>query len=252
MPFQRKVDSKDVQTKALHFTNLKEDISSLEFYQHNLKEKGISEKEFFDIQFLIQEEERIKLGRELHDNVNSLLAMAKLYINCIQVETLKGKNARNEAVSIIMSAIQNIRIISAELVASQKRDATLLQLIKDLLIKIRILDIFEIKFKHSRNNDLIKICPQRRLMLFRILQEQLNNIIKHSKAKHVNIELTCRDKKAVLIIADDGVGFDASKISVGTGMTNIYARVSQFDGLMKIKSSDGNGCILKILLPLPD
>ncbi|MBX3257904.1 MAG: hypothetical protein KF862_27485 [Chitinophagaceae bacterium] len=250
MPFERKMYSNPEPTSPLYCNGEKADVSSLDFYRRNLKGKGISEKEFLDIQLMIEEEERTKIGRELHDGVNSLLAVVKLYIDCIEVDTVKGMAAREQALSILTSAIDNIRIISAELVVSQKKDVSLLQLITDLVAKIKALGIFKISFKHSRNNDLTKICAQRRLMLFRIFQEQLNNIIKHSKAKHVDIRLICRSKKAVLMISDDGVGFDTSRAAAGTGMSNIYARIVKFNGAMEIKSAVGNGCALKVSLPL--
>lgn len=252
MPFEKNVRPKPAPDSSPDFEDPTPDISCVDFYRQKLKEKGISEKEFLEMQMLIQEEEKIRIGQELHDGVNSLLAIAKLYIDCIRVKSPKDESLRKQALSTVMSAINNIRILSSELVVSQKKGACILELINDLVLKIKILGLFDISFKHNRAADLEKICPQRRLMLFRILQEQLNNIIRHSGAKNVKIELSCRNKEIMLVISDDGVGFDISRTALGTGMSNIYGRINQYNGVMEMESNAGKGCMLKVLLPLRD
>lgn len=214
-----------------------------------LKKKSISEKELLDLVIRVQEEERTRMGHELHDGINSLLAIVKLYLECIKGETSKEKFAKEQACSILLTAINGIRNLSSTLIVSQKTDFCLMQLISDLITNVKVLHIFEIQFRCIGEAVLNRICPQRRLMIFRILQEQVNNIIKHSKATHVTVILTCDHKNAILEIADDGIGFDTAKIHNGSGMSNIYARISQFNGIMKIKSSTGNGCELKVFLP---
>ena len=87
-------------------------------------------------------------------------------------------------------------------------------------------------------------------MIFRILQEQTNNIIKYANAKNVLITLKEENNKIYLSITDDGKGFDASVQSKGIGFINIYNRVDAFGGDMELISSHGNGCILRINFPL--
>ena len=82
------------------------------------------------------------------------------------------------------------------------------------------------------------------------MEEQLNNIIKHSKAKNVEIKLIRKKDAISLSVKDDGVGFDTTKSTCGIGLKNIESRTKQFNGSMKIKSEAGKGCQLNILIPL--
>jgi signal transduction histidine kinase len=89
-----------------------------------------------------------------------------------------------------------------------------------------------------------------KLMLFRIIQEQINNIIRHAGASSISIKLQADDNELSLDIADDGKGFDVSAIKKGLGLINIINRVELFDGNAEIITSPGNGCLLQIRAPL--
>jgi signal transduction histidine kinase len=82
------------------------------------------------------------------------------------------------------------------------------------------------------------------------VQEQINNIIKHSHAKNATIQLALRSGHILLIVKDDGIGFDSSKTSGGIGLRNISHRVGLYDGVIKIISAPGKGCTLEITIPL--
>lgn len=242
--------TKTETTPPFYFNNAISELSSGLFYTTILKDKGITEDEFIELQTRIQEEERARFGLELHDDISSLLAIAKLYIENIHSAKGKEKFAKEQAYLILALAIENIRNLSSGLIVSNKIDSPLLSLVSDLIARIKKLKLFKISFKHSGECTFAIICPQQKLMIFRILQEQMNNIIKHSKAKCVNIQLSCGKGNVTLAISDDGVGFDTSNTRLGTGIYNIYSRVNQFHGVMEIKSSIGKGCILKADFPI--
>lgn len=98
-------------------------------------------------------------------------------------------------------------------------------------------------FIEESNNDKFK------LNIFRIVQEQLNNIIKHAKATEVNISLTQNKKSIVFSISDNGVGFDTIKRN-GIGLDNIKSRALNFNGKADFVSQIGGGCVLLITFPL--
>ena len=89
-----------------------------------------------------------------------------------------------------------------------------------------------------------------KLTVYRIIQEQVNNIIKYSRAKQVNILLGSTASGIKIKIEDDGVGFDSSKKSKGIGFRNIESRINLYGGNMEISSSAGNGCTLEVWIPL--
>jgi signal transduction histidine kinase len=109
--------------------------------------------------------------------------------------------------------------------------------------------IFNIEFEHNEFAE--EVIPEnQKLSLFRIVQEQLNNIIKHSGAKNVSVKLFSKTDEFVLEINDDGKGFDPACLRKGIGILNIKNRAELFNGTAEILSQPGNGCLLKVSFPL--
>jgi two-component system sensor histidine kinase UhpB len=87
-------------------------------------------------------------------------------------------------------------------------------------------------------------------MVFRIVQEQMNNVLKHSKATETEIRIAVTNQLLVLTIADNGIGFDHKRRVKGIGLMNITSRAEVHNGTVEIISSPGNGCTLKISIPI--
>lgn len=88
-----------------------------------------------------------------------------------------------------------------------------------------------------------------KLNIYRVVQEQLNNILKHAGAKKVSISLLQNSASVILVITDDGVGFDTGKKPKGTGVDNIKSRAAKYHGTAGFFSQPGRGCILKLTIP---
>jgi len=97
-----------------------------------------------------------------------------------------------------------------------------------------------------------KLNSEQQLTIYRITQEQINNILKHAMAKKVCIMLKEEDGNAVLVITDDGIGIDKAGKTGGIGMKNMKSRSELLNGQFFIDSTPGKGCTLKILIPLTD
>jgi signal transduction histidine kinase len=95
-----------------------------------------------------------------------------------------------------------------------------------------------------------QIEDRRKLTLFRIVQEQLNNIVKHARATRALIRLSIEREDIVLTVSDNGVGFDASHHRKGVGITNIISRTELFNGKVDISSVPGDGCLLTVRIPV--
>ena len=108
------------------------------------------------------------------------------------------------------------------------------------------LPIFQISTEISEIDE-TSMSDKMRLAIYRIVQEQFNNILKHAKASLIKLKLTQTDGKLLLSIKDDGVGFDTEKVSGGVGLINIKTRASLFNGIVSIKSKKGNGCELSVV-----
>lgn len=106
-----------------------------------------------------------------------------------------------------------------------------------------------IKFEHiSFKEDLIP--ENQKLALFRIVQEQLNNIVKHACAQNVWIKLSKQENEFILKVKDDGKGFSSGQSRKGIGILNIKNRAELFNGEAEIVSQPGNGCLLTVVIPL--
>lgn len=191
--------------------------------------------------FNAQEEERKKLGEELHDNINQLLGVVKLYIEHAQANPEAKDEMLKKSSEYITEVINEVRGLSKSLVSPTLSDLGLIESINELIdsilnIKPIQIDVHKNGFFEDQLSDIQK------LMLYRITQEQLNNILKHSRAEHVDIELKCTGKLIHLIIEDDGVGFDQKDVKSGLGLKNIRHRLELFNGSMKMHTSPQQGC----------
>jgi signal transduction histidine kinase len=203
------------------------------------------QKEIADAMISAQESERQEIGRELHDNINQLLTTAQLHLRLIPAKDENDRSLISETSRFINTAIDEVRRLSHSLIPL---------LLDDSALKESLLYIFQIIAKTSglliswdfNQFDETLASDKLKLAIYRIVQEQINNILKHARATKMHIRLVQQDGKTELVIKDDGIGFDTSEKPMGIGLKNIRARTSLFNGAMKIISSPGNGCELRV------
>ena len=198
-----------------------------------------------------QEKERAEIGKELHDNVNQILSTAKLYLELAKTDVKQKDELIKRSADNIFSAINEIRNISKALVPPSVKDLGLIDSVKDLVESLRMTGKLQVKFTYK--GDLEKIVnDKQKLMLFRIIQEQVNNVLKHAEASELCIEIKLHEKSITLSIADNGKGFTLEKVRFkkGVGLSNIESRAHLFSGKVTITTSPGNGCKLFIEVPI--
>ena len=195
-----------------------------------------------------QERERHEIGRELHDNINQILAVTKAYIEASTQEEDMRDELLDRSIKNLQMAINEIRKISKSLVPPVMDKNGLVDSVQDLIENIRLVNPFAISFNYEKEH-LRNVSSQQQLALYRIVQEQFNNIIKHAQAHNVNIELIEKNDFIDLNIQDDGKGFDPKERRKGVGLSNILSRIELFDGKLEVISSKGHGCTLKVHVP---
>jgi two-component system sensor histidine kinase UhpB len=195
-----------------------------------------------------QEQEKNQLGRELHDNINQILATVKMYLGISK----SGQGVDNDLVGksyeYLNEAIAEIRKLSHSLVAPSLGGIGLQDALEDLIERFSVGNDLEVKLMYEVGDGYYgdsKI----ELMFYRIIQEQINNIIKYAHAKNAVISFRKDEDKIYLTISDNGVGFDTTKTRKGIGLINIANRVSLYSGTLKVISSPGEGCTLEIEMP---
>lgn len=200
-----------------------------------------------------QEKERAEIGKELHDNINQILSTTKLYLELAKNDNEERLSLINRSAENIHEAIHEIRNISRSLVPSSIGDLGLLDSISDLVESVRTTRAIHVEFYPVGKFD-ERISDKEKLMLFRIIQEQVNNVLKHSGARNLIIELLLEEteNRIELNITDDGKGFNPEKVKgkKGLGLSNIMSRADLFGGKVTIMSAPGRGCKLRVQVPV--
>ena len=193
-----------------------------------------------------QERERAGIGEELHDNINQLLAAAKLYISSSMVQPLNTQEYLMKSEEYISTAIEEIRKLSHALVGFlPDKVVGMIDSINELIKDITKVKNIEINFIHPNISEK-DIKGELKLVIFRIIQEQVSNILKHADASKVDIEFKEYGNDLILSIKDNGKGFDISSKREGVGLKNIKNRAALYNGVVDMTSSPGNGCAISI------
>ena len=199
-----------------------------------------------------QEKERRELGMELHDNVNQLLGATLLYMGVVIKSGNVGKeecDVLKNCVAYINSAINDLRNLSHRLTPYVKEEVSLKRIIELLIEPIQQTKQFDI-ILHVDTFENAAVDSEIQTNLYRIVQEQLTNILKHAEASKVSIDVWLTKKLIKLSIEDNGKGFDLNSLKNGIGLENMKRRAEMFSGKCKFKSSPGNGCELLVEMPL--
>ncbi|MBC7950041.1 MAG: PAS domain S-box protein [Chitinophagaceae bacterium] len=225
------------------------DISDLKALENKLADEKLArQKEISETVIRVQEMERTRIGHELHDNVNQLLSTTLLFVDMLTPINKDQKQIKGKSVEYVKMAIEEIRKLSRELVVPQLKEEGLADNIQYLIDDIHITDKIKIKFTHDLELDLLS--TGKKITLFRIVQEQLKNILKHSQAKNAEIFLQTKHEDVQLIIKDNGIGFDPKQTHRGIGLSNIFERVSFYNGTVDIQTARGKGCIITVTISL--
>jgi two-component system sensor histidine kinase UhpB len=236
--------------KPVKLSGIMVDITEQKKMEKDLKEKELSQQKLItEITILAQEKERNELGLELHDNINQLLSVVKLYLGVAKTEKTFNEEIIERSYLHLEEAMQDIRKLSHSLVAPSLGHDGLKEALEDLVESVQQPDQLTVKLMIDEDYDALQIDKNKDLMLYRIVQEQLNNIIKYAKATEVNIRLKQQDDQLILFISDNGVGFNVHEQSNGIGLKNINSRVNFYSGKMHLASAPGEGCTLEVSIP---
>jgi two-component system, NarL family, sensor histidine kinase UhpB len=211
------------------------------------EELSLQKQQMVEAVLNAQETERKGIGEELHDNINQILAVSRLYLDAALSATDKKMEMINLGITNITLAIEEIRKLSKALITPGFIKSGLKQsvedLIDDILIAKEINFVLDMKDMDEKN-----LSEGLKITIYRIIQEQLNNIFKYAEATMVTIRIHSHSDTILLSISDNGKGFDTGLRRKGVGITNMNSRAGLFNGKIEIDSSKGNGCRLKVVL----
>jgi PAS domain S-box-containing protein len=198
-----------------------------------------------------QENERYEIGAELHDNVCQILATSQMSLGMLkQSLTSSAMPLFDQSNNYITLAIQEIRNLSHQLAPAFINNSTLESAFEMLLGDANIEEQYNITLYFDKDFEKAGIDKELQLNLYRILQEQLRNILKYAGGANIEVDVLINKNKLKMRISDDGAGFEVAKVKGGIGLSNMKRRVELFSGKFEIFSSPGNGCEIIIDIPL--
>ena len=217
-------------------------------------EKLLQDQEIIGLDAMIegQEKERQRLANDLHDHLGSILATLKLHFENFRTKSDKlhdGDTMLTKADDLIEEAYQKVRSLAHSRNAGVKAQEGLLPAIRNLAAKVSILNKLQIQVEdhgmHQRLDNSLEIT------IFRIVQELITNIIKHALASEVTLYLTHHGDRINIMVEDNGVGFDISRIKAkeGMGLYSIQKRIENLGGQVSIDSIKDKGTTVILDLP---
>ncbi len=219
-------------------------------YQHKQDKK--LQKEIFRQQeleakalFEGEQNERIRIARDLHDSVGQMLSLVKMNLSS-QEQTSENENTQ----SLVDKTISEVRNISHNLIP-EELNFGIFPALENLADNVNSTSKTKIELQIPEEIRLIKFQKQNELSIYRIVQEVVNNMIKHADASSINLSIKKLENSLIINIKDNGKGLDDNSISnsSGIGWKNINARVHMMDGKIKIESEKLAGTQIEITLP---
>jgi two-component system NarL family sensor kinase len=224
---------------------------------NQLKEaKTKYDRELLQSQLEVQEQTIQNISREIHDNIGQQFSLAKLHLNAI---TLEAGNPVAEnighAVDLLTQALEDLRDISKSLSLETIRSVGLEKAIETHVLNIQRIGQYSVQYEVLGNYNYAD--EQKEIIVFRILQEAINNIIRHAQAKTITIILDCTVRHTIkLLIKDDGIGFNTSNflidhpgVQVG-GLRHMNIRADLIDAEFLIDSVPNAGTQINLIVPI--
>ena len=197
----------------------------------------------------VQEEERKRISRELHDETGQALMVVRLYLGMMETGAPAHKAKIRETVEVVDRTIDGIRRIIGKLsplvlqelglVAALRKEAK--DLARNTGVKTRVMIVDEVG----------RLAPGTEQAIYRVVQEALHNVAKHAQAKNATVQISRKDQTVQVVVEDDGIGIQARSNSRGHsfGLSGIKERIAMLGGISRVISAKGKGTRLEITVP---
>lgn len=215
---------------------------------HLFERKKLEEEfnnQLLQSQIEVQEQTFQQIGKELHDNVGQLLSTSRMLIGLTQRSLQSPPDMLHTANETLGKAINEIRNLSKSLDKEWLEQFNLIQNLKTEIERINAANTLKANLVVNKE----PILPSaKQIILFRIIQEAMQNAIKYSNCNNLNIQFIEQNTNLKIIIVDDGAGFEMDEITAGMGLKNMQYRTSLLGGTISVESKKNKGTTVKILL----
>ena len=197
-----------------------------------------------------QEQERKRVALELHDNLGVLLSVTKMQFTAIRDKSPDNEALINKATKFLEQASSDVRKISHNLMPGLLTKLGLFEALEDFFETLDEANDIDAKIGVVGPKE--RLPENTEIMIYRMVQEMVNNTIKHANADKIDLTLIIHPDEMDISYSDNGKGFDVKEIlsQKTMGIQSIRSRVKFLDGTIKIDSSQGNGTVYRICIPL--
>lgn len=200
-----------------------------------------------------QEKERSRIAKDLHDRLGSILSMVKIHYKSVEedIEQLKESNKEqyDKANKLLDHACEEVRKIANNINSGLLTKFGLVPALEDLSETLRNSKQLQVEFNsHGIDN---RLSSDVEISIFRIIQELINNILRHSKADEASIQLIQSEKTLTVMVEDNGIGFNINTSrKKGMGLLNVSSRIDSLNGDFEIDSNVDSGTTITIKIPI--
>lgn len=198
-------------------------------------------------QLEIQEQAFAYISQEIHDNIGQILSLVRLNLNTLDGNYPEEKI--NQTDELLGKAIKDLRDLSHNLQNNRIHDIGIIESIKQLLESLEKTGKYSTRFHTSDNFHILD--PNTDIILYRMIQEIINNILKHAAASQISVDINSDPDITTITIMDNGIGFNTELLKnerPGIGLHNIANRAKMINGTVDIKSEMGNGTIVTLFM----
>lgn len=241
----------DLNGKVRGSVGIHWDVTRIRSMEKELLEERINqEKYILEAKLQAEEDQRSQIGRDLHDGVGQMLAYMSLFLNMIKSKAVYDPLDIAQLEKTVKQTLEQVRTLSRTLAPPAIRDLGLRDSVVELVDSYGILTkpVFKLKVYAQRED--ARITLDKKIVVFRVLQELLNNTFKYANADTISISLYFKEGKLHMDYADDGKGFDIAKIQKGVGLDSMRSRIGFYKGSIEILSAPGKGTKTFIHLPI--
>ncbi len=235
------------------------DISDQKKFQEEKRVFAMNrQREFLSVMIRTRNEERKRLAENIHDSLGQLLTAARMNLSAIDSNISGGYDTRDStlyafnknlktAIDIIDEAMSECKAISSGLSLSLEND--LVPAVKNLCNKMNQSEMTKVTF--YSNAVFFGVNEMLHQNIYRMCQELINNAFKHAKASEISLQLFNREGHIIILVEDDGIGFDADDTAqTGMGLHNIRNRIKTLNGHVLIDSKIGRGSTIILEIPI--
>ncbi len=197
------------------------------------------------------ENQKSRFAKELHDGTGSNLTGIRLQLLSLKDKTSIDKGTLTSIINEVDRTHQGVRLLAYQASPPEFDNYTLDEAIRDLVRRLTKTGVIEIYYNSTVTFNWLQISNDFQLAVYRIIQEALSNIIKHSEANNVEIQIIQHEDSINVMIEDNGKGFDMAIVDKGLGLRNIEERVASLNATLNIDSTLRSGTSIIINLPLP-